>query len=562
MRNHIPSRLLSIACLLLLPLPAGASEEVPVSEFVEQVDVNVVNVEVFVTDRDGRRVTDLTQEDFEVYEDGRPMEISNFYAVARGLDEVGKPAAAPAETAAPSPAQEQEEVPEDQRLHLVVYVDNFNLRPANRAKVLSVLPGFLENRVAEGDRVMLLAYSGALGMVQPFTEDLGLITAGIENIGRSTTHLPEADFRRRASLRRINQALTDGDAHGAQGHLASYIQQARADVQRSVQALESTVRALGVVIGRKAILYVSDGLETTPGQDLADMYPDLYTAGSERHRIESITREANAHQVTFYTLDARGTGGSTQSAAFTATEAGGDNRTVLETNRNFHLQETLLAMAEPTGGSAILNAGSFEDTLDRVGQDFDSFYSLGYPSRGTGKGVYHKIEVKLRRPGLKVRHRKGYFDKPAAERFVDHALSSLILDHVKNPLEVELEFGEPEKKGRNKFLLPILVRIPHKGVTFLPRDEMMEARLRILLVVQDEDGGVSSVEDLPYPVTVTREEEAQAPGEEHIGYQKKLKIGTGTQKVAVGILDQLSGTESFVHDTVVLGKSKKSKKGG
>src|SRR5689334_8108116 len=52
--------------------------------FFESIDVNVVNVEVYVTDRDGKRVQGLTRDDFQVLEDGKPVEITNFYAVSEG----------------------------------------------------------------------------------------------------------------------------------------------------------------------------------------------------------------------------------------------------------------------------------------------------------------------------------------------------------------------------------------------------------------------------------------------------------------------------------------------
>ena len=73
--------LLLLACLLV-PLPLVAQDDGE-TIFIDRVDVNVVNVEVFVTDRDGNRVADLTADDFEIYEDGRLVEVSNFYSAVR-----------------------------------------------------------------------------------------------------------------------------------------------------------------------------------------------------------------------------------------------------------------------------------------------------------------------------------------------------------------------------------------------------------------------------------------------------------------------------------------------
>jgi len=546
-RNRSRSLFLPLV-LLLLPGPRASAAEVPLESFVDRVDVDVVNVEVFVTDRDGRHVAGLRREDFVVFEDDQRVEITNFYAVARGAGEGAEPVP---EGISPDP--EMWPVPEDQRLHLVVYVDNYNLRPTHRARVLEALSGFLEDCLAASARVMLVAHNGSLEVVQPFTDDHRRLAAGLGKLGRATTHLPEVDARRRAAIRMIDRALVDGDLTSSRSHLDGYVQILRSEVQRSVRALESVVRALGILPGRKAILYLSDGLETYPGRDLEEMFFGVSAGGGESHLFRRLSREANAQQVTFYTLDARGQLTPRQSAEFSAQDLGGD---AVEINRLFHLAEPLLAISGPTGGSTILNTFNFAGTLSQVSEDFGNFYSLGYRSRDSGQGKYHKIEVKLRRPGLWLRHRSGYFDKPAAERVADRTLSVLLVDGARNPLGVAVAFGEAEKEGRHKFLLPILVRIPFQGVTLLPRDEMMEGRLRLFVTVRDEQDRLSPVRELAYPLSVARDELEKAPGGD-IGYQATLEIRPGTQQVAVGVWDEISGAESFVRESVVVGEPEK-----
>ncbi|MCP4657863.1 MAG: VWA domain-containing protein [bacterium] len=544
MSNRI--RTLSLLLALVLPGPrASAAEEVPFESFVDRVDVDVVNVEVFVTDREGRRITDLTREDFAVFEDDQLVEITNFYAVARSPGAGDEPAAAAG----------AEVPPQDQQLHLAVFVDNYNLRPADRARVLEALPGFLEERLAEGARIMVVDHNGTLEVVQPFTDDLERITAGLAKLRRATTHLPEVDARRRAAIRRINQAMVDGDLLSSRSHLESYVQLVRSGVQRSAQALERVVRSLGALAGRKAILYLSDGLEAYPGRDLEERFFGLHAGAGESYRFERLSREANAHQVTFYTVDARGAIDTRLSAELGALDAGGAAGTVSEISRAFNLVEPLFAMSGSTGGATIVNTFNFAGTLSQVGEDFGSFYSLGYRPRGNGKGRYHRIEVKVRRPGLWLRYRTGYLDKPLAERVADRTLSSLLLDGARNPLGIALAFGEPERKGRDKFLLPILISIPFQGVTFLPRDAGMEGRLRLFVAVRDEQGRLSPVRELAYPLSVSRDELEKA-SEGDIGYQSTLEIRPGTQTVAVGVWDEISGADSFVHETVVVDREK------
>ncbi|MCP4658528.1 MAG: VWA domain-containing protein [bacterium] len=541
MSYRIPNLFLPLAFLLVLGAPANASDETPVSSFVDRVDVEVVNVEVFVTDQDGRRVTGLTREDFELYEDGRPVELTNFYAAELPPAAVAaEPSTSTVEGEVPG-VVDRRQVPEEQTLRLMVFIDYFNILPHQRNRVLAALDEFLAQRLVQGDLVMLTGYSGSIEVIKPFTDDRRQIDEGLEEIRRSVTQLPSQQMATKLANRWATLAAMHGDAGGAEAHAAGRAQEDRLTLQQSLNALDRAMRSLGTLPGRKAMVYVSGGLKGANGPTI-------------RPLIRGIPRTANARLVTFYALDARGPTDETLSSEYSAEQAGGDARTVLQANRDWSLQQPLFMMSAPTGGSVIINTLNFTDTLRRIGEDFDTFYSLGYASRSAGDGKYHKIEVKLRRPELSIRHRNGYLDKPLAEKVADRTLSSLVLDREANPLGIGLDFGQPEKQHSDEFLLPILVRIPTRGVSLLPREEVVEGRLRIYLAVGDEVGRFSSVQDVPYPVRVPREhlEKAQAGD---IGYQTTLKVRPGTQRVAVGVWDEISGAESFVNETVVVGEA-------
>jgi len=577
----------SLVALLLLPTSwARAAEEEAASIFIDRVDVNIVNIEVIVTDREGNRVTGLGRDDFEVYEDGRQVEISNFYAstredrVSRDLEEdraliAGEPL---------GPAK-MRELPEQQQLNLLVYVDHFNLRKANRQRVLRELEGFLEDRIIQGDRIMLVGYDRTLDVVQPFTRDHRLVAEGLLAMKQVATYRQMDDAQRRRTMLMMRLAARDKNMSASFHLLRSYVQSARADLHRSALALRDVVRALAGLPGRKAILYVSDGLPQRPGETLFQLMLDLYGMQelrkggglsqqgheiemlrekfvdpfieafreNEAHLFYTITREANAHQVTFYTLDARGAHqGALLSADTLELTTGSGGHTTLDALRNQNLQEPLVTMAHATGGTAVLNALSYGAALAQMADDFDSFYSLGYPTPGGGDGKFHRLDVRVKRPGLKVRHRGGFVDKPQVERVADRTLSSLLLDMDKNPLRIRLDFGQPAKRKKGAYDLPVLVRIPLREVTLLSNGEVEEGRLRIFLLVKDEDG-ISDLYDVPYPLSIPRAQLAQARDRD-IGYTATLKLRKGRPKVAVGIWDELSGTESYVHKKVLVGE--------
>ncbi len=568
----------------LLAVAAGAQEE-PSSIFIDRVDVDVINVEVFVTDRAGNRVAGLASDEFEIFEDGRKVEISNFYAVAREdrlLRDLARDRALIREGR--QPRLEQPELPKDQQLNLMVYVDHYNLRPQNQARVLDRLEGFLEDRVAQGDNIMLVGYNRSIKVVQNFTRDREKIAQGLRKLRKATTHGQIDDLERRQVMLRMakypsgpgggltgGRVLAGDDVSVAYQLVRTYVDKVRNDLRYTLDALQNVAGSLAGLPGRKAILYISDGIPKRPGEELYQQMHDLFGnsmpgGGSldpfiealeqdETHLLNRITRQANAHQVTLYTLDARGVGGGTISAEYAELSAGSAGHTTTDNLRKLNLQEPLIELANATGGSSILNTLAFDNALGKMARDFDSFYSLGYRSRHGGDGKYHRIDVRVKRKDLNLRHRTGFMDKPEVERVADRTLSSLILNLEKNPLGVNIDFGVPEGQGRNNYLLPVLIRIPFREITLLPNGEVEQGHLRIFLAVQDEDGGISKTHEFPYALTVPRDQVAAARDRE-IGYSTSLKIRRGVPTVAVGVWDELSGTESFMHKSLLVGKAK------
>lgn len=594
MRALRPSLLLLLAAILPLcgaaaqsapteaALPQGGDQ--PGSLFFERVEVNVVNVEVWVSDHHGNRVTGLTPEDFEVLEDGEPVEITNFYTVEWADSLLAGPPA-PGSGLPPLPPG-QRRVPPDQQLNLVIFVDNAHLFPESRRRVLDILDGFLEDRVIEGDNLMLLAYDRSLQVVQPFTRDRWAIIDGLRKVRKMAVRGPMREAQRRqtmssisllASASVVNPDLPEVDA--AHGLVRSYVQTAVSDLEHTAEALEKASRLVAGLPGRKALLFVSGGLEQRPGEELYHHLEDVFgaarlrdqssqvgaviepaaeTLGNDQSKLfATVTRTANANQVTLYTLDASGAGGGSMASANHGSLDVGvaeGGRVRMEGSRNHNLLEPLIELAAATGGSSIVNTSNFDDALIRMAADFDSYYSLGYRAPSGGDGKYHKIEVRTRRPGLNLRFRTGYVDKPQIERVADRTLSSLLLDLESNPLAVSVDLGEPERQSRNRYHLPVLVRIPLSQITLLPAEgDQQQGRLQIFVVVKDDEGGVSEIHRQSYPVKVAQADLAQARDRE-IGYLAKLQLRAGRPVIAVGVWDEISGTESFVQKQVLIGE--------
>jgi VWFA-related protein len=548
--------------------PEASSQET--ESFVDIVNVSVVNVDVYVTDKQGQPVTGLRREDFQLFENNRPVEITNFYAVNEGKattppeEAAAVPAPAP-EAAPPLPGKEPEapKVPEDQRLRLVVYIDNFNLRPFNRNRVMRELRAFIGQKLTKGDQLMLVTYDRELHIRRTFTSDPGLIAAAMLDIEKISAQGVHADSERRDAMQRIEESRTVSEA---EGYARNYAQSSYNDLQFSVDALKKFLDALAGMPGRKAIVYVSDGLQMIAGQDVFYAVQNKYGEQSTgltqtmefdiSRRLTELTAQANANRVTFYTIDAAGL--RPYESVSAENQGPGPSSPgmsqLIDSVRISNLQSTLQMLAEKTGGRAIINTNVVMPQLERIARDFNTYYSLGYTPAHYGDGRYYRIEVKVKdRKGLAVRHREGYRDKSTDARMSDGTLAALNFPFEENPLGIAVEFGQPKPRDDGYFLVPVIVRIPIGKLVLVPRELTEDAKVRLFIAAIDSRGSTSDVQQAPVPISIPKAEVTTAQGRQYV-YTVTLLMRGGEQRVAVGVRDDVAAQASFVSRGVRVGR--------
>lgn len=531
--------------------PRQDTEAADQGAFFDVVTVDVVNVEVFVTDKSGNPVTGLTKDDFEVYEDGRRIAITNFYAVHEGAvaRQPGEEPEAPTVPGMPA----ADALPEDQRLYLIVYIDNFNIRPFNRNRVFRRIREFLNDNVDSGDKVMLVTYNRSFKERVPFTSDPALVNSTLFEIEKESGLGVHRDSERRDAIRSIDDADSAAEAIA---HVRSYAGSYHNDTMFTIDALKQLVSSLGGLPGRKALLYVSDGIPLVPGEDLYHFVQEKFQdAGSvmlqarewdASRRYQELANQANSNRVTFYTIDAAGL--RTLSAASAEFDRAGGSA-FIDSQNTYNLQAPLLQLAEATGGRAIINTNDIGDDLKVISRDLDSYYSIGYQPAHAGDGRYHKIEVKLKQRGLRVRHRTGYRDKGLEQRMSDGTMAALLFGETGNPLGVGVEFGSATTRDDGNAMVPIHVRIPLNGITLVPQGEGYEARLRVFVAASDSEGGLSPVQNAPLPIRIPAADIEQAR-QSAWGYDLTLLMRPGHHRVAVGLRDELGGVSSFAAGTL------------
>jgi VWFA-related protein len=592
------NKLIPLAALLLLAPPASAAAPPAAPSFGETVEVNVVNVDVFVTDRDGHRVTGLKKGDFEVLEDGKTMAVSNFAELSRGSAKAGGEAAPASPTpgapaariaAAPTPGSADPQ----QQLSLVVFVDNLHIRPANRTRSVEQIRKFLGQSIRPGDRVLIASYDNNLHVRRPFTGDTAAVDATLREIERLPTYGQQEDNARRTAY----QSMVELDSmikcsKDMIRPVEAYAEQMRGEAARTIGALTVVINSLSGVPGHKALLYVSDGIPINPGEELyqaaselcdgsnngtrnstgdlqtlaekkgeSDIEPVRYdprTAAidSQKHSLVSkfqhLAAHASANRVTFYTLQASGLEGpATASVTGELNERALQVGTVQQIQTN-NLKSSLTTLAVDTGGRAMLDVNDFLPELARMQEDFEVYYSLGYTPPHGGDGKDHRIEVKVKRPGVRVRYRQTYRDKPLLEKMADRTLAALFHGFEENPLEVQLEIGDPAPAEDGQYSVPVRLRIPLFKLAILNQDTTYQGKLRLLVATRDENGGASAVRQVEVPLNIPRKEVLSALGQYYL-YTLTLKMKPGAQQVAVAVRDELAASTSYLTRPVQVG---------
>jgi len=584
--------------LLLLPALAGSPARAQLNAgetpFLEQVEVDVVNVDVRATDASGQPVTDLGKRDFELLEDGRPVTITNFEAVTG--DRLAARQAPPATPDRPAPKATAQgtvvpALPEEQRLHFVIYVDNFNLQATHRARILKPLRKLVEEQLAPTDRVMIVTYDQSVHVRLPFTSDRAAIEAALDGLATLGT-TSGLESQRKSALRTLldlHQTPHIGPCGQQVAQPAeSYAETTRQEVLRSLRGLHLLISSLAGVPGKKALLHVSDGLQLNPGQDLyevlyqlcggvANGLPDATDARlgdaadnldpsklqldalhySTVNEFKKLTDHANAQGIPFYTLQASGLVGNASASA----EYGPDERVLqlpaVDSVYRANLRDTLNVMASDTGGRAIFDANDPTADLAKVRADFDRYYSLGYSPAHHGDGKEHRIEVRVKRRGVRLRYRQGYRDRPTLERAVDRTLATLLHGFEDNPLEITVTTQESTPAEGGTWQVPVRLRIPLFKLAILNRNEAFDGHLRLLVMTRDGNDQISPVRQVEVPIHIPKTQVLTALGQ-YYAYDLSLRLPPGKHRLAVAVRDDYGGATSYLGSDLTVGDPAKA----
>lgn len=593
MRNVAACRSSALAWLALGLVLSRSGTAQEIEPFSETIEVQVVNVEVIVTDRQGEPVTGLTREDFEVYEDGRQVELTNFFAV-EGRSTV----LAPGET-----EEDSLPAPATRNLSLVVFIDNLNTRPENRNLIFGNLEEYLRANLDPRDRVMLVAMGGVVEVIEAFTNDVDQLKESLDRMSKEVGQHVRDEVDHRTLLRRMQQArmppspaqggpildlggLRDfEDAQVEAIRLANDIrflaERRYRKVQVATEALAHFTDTLAGLRGRKAVLYVSDGLALRAADSMAQGWLNKFEAwaaaqdaaaalGALRDMetlalsseldagdlFDRLVTHASNNGVAFYTISnssrASPRGVSAEFGAPGTAHGQGPMSPDVVALETQSLESSLLRMAGGTGGLTFTGTANVAGLLDRMIGDFETFYSLGYSPPAGRDGQPHRVEVKVKRGGLDARHLGSYRLKDPLAELQDRTLSALHYGIVDNGFAMRLDPGRQVRSGRKSYQVPIWLKIPFHKLVLLPQEGFHVAQLSVFVVARDLKGGVSPFQQIQLPIRVPDADLEQAMMSAAT-YPIQLEMQQGWQRVSVGVRDHLGRLDATANVDLEVG---------
>lgn len=575
MTVHRRSRCLAL--LLGICLTAGLGAQ-PADTFVDTVEVDVVEVDVVVTDRKGHPVSGLTPEDFELFVDGAPVEIANFYessiygerAQGRG-PEVDDPVfpddaqTAPVSDAAP--------------VTIAIYLDDLNTYPAHRTRLLSGLAEAVGPWRDSNARFMLATFVNRLEILVPPTTDLDKVLDGAASRSRSPARAVQNAQARTSTMQNLID-IKPRDESGFTAEAADlcedrwdlmlttariHAEEAQTRGAVAVDGLAALVGTLGGLPGKKAVIYVSDGLAHRPGVSVFTyLVEQLCPADEKRHseaygemmqyneasRFNRLAAHANANRVTLFPIDAAGVrGGRAQHMSFRSAHFAPSPR-----NDSLHvanLQNGLHLLAHETGGKLLSNSNDLADLLADVDDRLSSSYSLGFHAADRKPGEIRQISVELARhaaKGRRIEYRRSYRDKSVDERLAERLLSVAYLGNAENPLRARVGFAASEALEKNVHELAVGVDVPAEAILALPLRGEEAGQLRLwLLAVREDDGARTTVRQKSLLVSGGS---GVAAIDGAYRFEVAMKLPEGEYQVAVGVRDETTGVTSLLREPV------------
>ncbi|HEY0050523.1 MAG TPA: VWA domain-containing protein [Pyrinomonadaceae bacterium] len=501
MKKSIPSLLLIFLFLTTSVFSQDAKPTAPpIDDDVVKISTTLIQIDVSVTDKSGKIVSDLKPEDFEIYENGKKQDITNFSFIftnqrqpepssTRNKNREKLPDLPPATLR-----------PEQVKRTIALVVDDITLSFSSTFFVREALKKFVDEQMQDDDLVAIIRTGGGIGALQQFSYDRRQLRAAIEKIRWNPS-----------GMGNIGTFTSIQDGSEPKDDVNEFRESIFAS--GTLGALNYVIRGMRDLPGRKSVMLFSDGLP-------------LFITGANGMRqpsrildsLRRLTDLANRASVVIYTMDAKGleVGGLTaEDNTYGVSAAQVEQKLSARRDALFNSQEGLIYLARQTGGLPIINQSDINKGIRRMLDDQKGYYLLGYqPDSETFDPKtrrYNKLEVKLKREDLRVRYRSGFFGitdeqaRPSNQTAPQIITAALTSPFAANDITLRLNavFGNDASAGSfvNSFL-----HIDANDLKFEKQPDGNHRAIFNLVAMSFGDNGLV-VDELSRKYTMTMKEE-------------------------------------------------------
>jgi len=574
-----------ICCLVAVIVPAQENE---VGEnlgeeqgvFRGELDVSIINLYVTVVDKEGRAVSGLGPEDFEILENGEPMKVTNFAILEHSKRVVP-------ETVGP---ENQETVARTQAAdtttrHIAVLFDLPSLQRKNKRRVVEAVESLVRDGLADGDQFMVAVNSGELEILNEFSSYEGSLMAtleGVAEIGQSGDSIKSNKRLLKRTmhgtqLMRVSKTQIGGGMTVDTDYIKSQIGMLEAEItgfryrefyriDQSISVANELVRALAGIDGSKTVLWIGEDLAMRPAYDLykilfqkAALYQEILTLNHPEiwsremdlaRQFQYLAASAQGSGATFHVIDASDRDSEMGNADFGSpgvddvmnNQASGDVWTQgADITEFWDLTEGADYIALSTGGSVQKNTRDFEGSVARIRQLMNLTYFLGYQRPGAPDGKIYRMQVKVNKPGLRVRHHEKVLNKTGDQYLADLALSRVWFNLGGNSLGMSVVEGRPQPGDEGKIIRSIQFRVPVESLVLMPQGDVHSGDVVAAVAVLDGEGKTAEPRLMRLSISIPSDQyQADAVAARTL----RLLMAPDTRRIAIGIRDEVSGLTS------------------
>ena len=415
--------------------PPPSPQAQPAPEDVVRVSTSLVQTDVVVTDKNDQVLTDLKLEDFELYDQGKKQDLKFMEFVGVGPRRSEGPresAAAPA--ALPTVIERTGNTgvsAKDLKRVVAFVIDDLTMQVQDLVPVRKMLLDFVDNKMREGDLVAIVRVIGGKGLLQQFTTERQLLRRAISAIALvvhpySASEVPDPERAYDPAAAGGQQTTTTDSSAAAPEVFSSNDESIR--YNRGLAAVTTAnlvIESLKLIPGRKNVVLITEGIPIFEVHDSGSSFSNTTAI------LSQLTDNAFRAGVVINSLDPRGLRASPGVKGFQATPAksamgGGMSAASAQEDANFGKGDAgensalggilaggaqhlgLSTVASYTGGVSVINTNDFQAGLDKILARSNGYYTLAYKPTGELDSKNHKLEIKVRRSGVKVYFHKSY----------------------------------------------------------------------------------------------------------------------------------------------------------